>query len=54
MVPLDRLNAFVIKYFEVKADTAPRPILWIFVHFSQNIQHIGDKWDMFLVGKYFF
>ena len=21
----------------------PRPILWLFVHFSQHLQHIGDK-----------
>ena len=21
----------------------PRPILWLFMHFSQKLQHIGDK-----------
>ena len=29
----------------------PRPILWLFVHSSQKLQHIGDKKDMFLTGN---
>ena len=27
---------------------ASRPILCVFVHFSQKLQHIGDKWNLFL------
>ena len=27
----------------IKGVLHPRPILWQFVHFSQNVKHIGDK-----------
>ena len=27
----------------IKGVLHPRPILWLFVHFSQKLQHIGDK-----------
>ena len=27
----------------------PWPILWLFMHFSQDLQHIGDKQDMFRI-----
>ena len=27
----------------VKGVLHPRPIFWLFVHFSQKLQHIGDK-----------
>ena len=29
----------------------PRPLLGLFVHFSQKLQHIGDQLDMFLNGN---
>ena len=29
----------------------PRPVFWLFMHFSQELQHIGDKLDMFLLGN---
>ena len=28
----------------------PWPLLWLLIHFSQKLQRIGDKQDMFLIG----
>ena len=36
---------------QIKGVLHPRPNLWLFMHFSQILQHIGDKYDMFLVGN---
>ena len=35
----------------IKEVQHPRPILWLFVHFSKKLQHIGDKYNMILVGN---
>ena len=35
----------------VKGVLHPRAVFKLFLHFSQKLQHIGDKWDMFLIGK---
>ena len=29
----------------------PRPVFWLFMHFSQKLQHIGNKEDMFRIGN---
>ena len=29
----------------------PRPVFGLFLHFSQKLQHIGNKWDKFLIGN---
>ena len=29
----------------------PRPVFWLFMHFSQKLQHIGSKKDIFLIGN---
>ena len=29
----------------------PRPVFGLFLQFSQKLQHIGNKWDMFLIGN---
>ena len=29
----------------------PRPVFGLFLHFSQKLQHIGNKQDMFLIGN---
>ena len=29
----------------------PRPVFWLLMHFSQKLQHIGNKKDMFLIGN---
>ena len=29
----------------------PRPVFGLFLHFSQKLQHIGNKKDMFFIGN---
>ena len=29
----------------------PWPVFWLFIHFSQKLQHIDNKKDMFLIGN---
>ena len=36
---------------QLKGVLHPWPTLWLFMHFSQKLQHIGDKSDMFLIGN---
>ena len=35
----------------IKGVLHPRPVFWLFMHFSQKLQHIGNKKDMFLIGN---
>ena len=35
---------------DLKGVLHPWPILWLLMHFSQLLKHIGDKYDMFLIG----
>ena len=35
----------------VKGVLHPWLISWLFMHFSQKLQHIGDKWDVFHIGS---
>ena len=35
----------------VKGVLHPWPVFWLFMHFSQKLQHIGNKQDMFLIGN---
>ena len=37
--------------YSVKGVLHPWPIFWLFMHFFQKLQHIGDKSDMFLIGN---
>ena len=37
--------------FHFKGVLHPWQILWLFMHLSQKLQHIGDKLDMFLIGN---
>ena len=41
----------VIHSFLLKGVLHPRPVFWLFMHFSQKLQHIGNKKDMFLIGN---
>ena len=29
----------------------PRPVFGLFMHFSQKLQHIGNKYGIFLIGN---
>ena len=35
----------------LKGVVHPWPILWLFMHFSQKLQHIGDEKSKFLIGN---
>ena len=35
----------------IKGVLHPRPVFGLFLHFSQKLQHIGNKKDMFLIGN---
>ena len=37
--------------FPLKGVLHPRPVFWLFMHFSQKLQDIGNKLDMFLIGN---
>ena len=51
-LPLTVLTLFVeLHVFVLKGVLHPRPVFWLFMYFSQKLQHIGDKLDMFLLGN---
>ena len=35
----------------VKGVLHPRPVFGLFMHFSQKLQHIGNKYGIFLIGN---
>ena len=39
------------RLYTIKGVLHPRPVFRLFMHFSQKLQHIGDKLDMFLLGN---
>ena len=39
----------LFKNFDFKEVLHPRPVSWLFMHFSQNLPQVGDKQDMFLI-----
>ena len=36
---------------QVKGVLHPRPVFGLFMHFSQKLQHIGNKCGIFLIGN---
>ena len=51
LLHLEDMNILNYFRFFFKGVLRPRPILWLFVHFSQKLQHIGDKEDTLLIGN---
>ena len=45
------MNSVLKKDFTFKGVLHPGPVFWLFMHFSQKLQHIGNKKDMFLIGN---
>ena len=38
-------------FCDLKGVLHPRLVFGLFLHFSQKLQHIGNKKDMFLIGN---
>ena len=34
---------FFLTHVNLKGVLHPRPVFWLFMHFSQKLQHIGNK-----------
>ena len=50
LIALDIFHNFKIDT-SLKGVLHPRPVFGLFLHFSQKLQNIGNKEDMFLIGN---